>query len=332
VIQIGLGTIGRTITRVLAGKQGIRIVGAVDTNPELAGHDLAKVTDIAMPFGVKVTADARNLFASTAADVVLHAACTYLHEALPDLTMAAEHGVNVISATEALGNPYVSDAGLAALIEKLAKSNGITILGTGLSPGFTSDYVILAITAGLSEVKRITYRRTADIRPYLGGTVAEHFGLGLSAEEFTKRFAAGEVIGHIGFVESAWTIAERLGWKFETVERSVLPHHDAEGNFISTETSVRGIDENGEVRIRLILEASVAPDVETADQITIDAVPPVDMTIKPAVASVPATANAMVNAIPHVLNAPPGLMTPGDLPLVNALEGDARLMLNAARS
>jgi hypothetical protein len=71
----------------------------------------------------------------------------------------------------------------------------------------------------------------------------------------------------------------------------------------------------------------VAPDVETADRIVIDAVPPVNMTIKPAVASVPATANAMVNAIPHVLNAPPGLMTPGDLPLVHALEGDARLML-----
>jgi len=327
VIQIGLGTIGREITKVLAGKEGVRIVGAVDQNPELSGRDLAEAAGFEATFGVKVTADARKLFASTAADVVLHAACTYLHEALPELTVAAEHGVNVISATEALGNPYVCEVGLAARVEMLAQSNGITILGTGLSPGFTSDYLILAMTGGLSEVRRITYLRTADVRPYLGGTVAMHFGLGLSAEEFRKRFAAGEVIGHIGFVESAWTISERIGWKLKTVERNVRPHHDAAGNFISTETSVRGIDDSGEVRVRLTLEASVAPNVETMDRIVIDAVPPVDLTIKPAVASVPATANAMVNAIPHVLNAPPGLMTPGDLPLVHALEGDIRLML-----
>jgi 4-hydroxy-tetrahydrodipicolinate reductase len=327
VIQIGLGTIGRAITRALMCKQGIRIVGAVDTNPELSGHDLAVVTDTTAPSGVKVTADVSELFGSAAADVVLHAACTHLHEAFSDLASAAENGVNVISATETLGNPYVSDTGLAARIEKLAHLNGVTILGTGVSPGFTSDYLILAMTAGLAEVKQITYVRTADVRPYLGGTVAEHFGLGLSAEEFGKRFAAGEVIGHIGFVESAWMIAERLGWKLETVERSVSPHHDANGKFISTKTSVRGIDENGELRIQLELESSMAPDVETGDRFIIDAVPPVNMTIKPAIASVPATANAMVNAIPHVLNAPPGLMMPGDLPLVHALEGDARLML-----
>jgi 4-hydroxy-tetrahydrodipicolinate reductase len=137
--------------------------------------------------------------------------------------MAAEHGVNVISATETLGNPYVSDTELAAQIEKLAQSNGVTILGTGLSPGFTSGYLILALTAGLAELRQITYRRSADVRPHVGGTVAEHFGLGLSAEEFAKRFAVGEVIGHIGFFESTWMIAERLGWKLETVERSVTP-------------------------------------------------------------------------------------------------------------
>ncbi|MDP6707696.1 MAG: hypothetical protein QF893_15240, partial [Alphaproteobacteria bacterium] len=219
VIQIGLGTIGRAITQALACKQGVRIVGAADANPELAGRDLAAVTDLAAPLGVKVTADIRDLFEAAAADVVLHAACTELHEAFPELAMAAEHGVDVISATEALGNPYVSDPGLAARIEKLAEANRVTILGTGLSPGFTSDYLILAVTAGLAEVGRITYLRTADVRPYLGGTVAEHFGLGLSADEFARRFAAGEVIGHIGFVESARMIADRLGWKLESVER-----------------------------------------------------------------------------------------------------------------
>jgi 4-hydroxy-tetrahydrodipicolinate reductase len=51
------------------------------------------------------------------------------------------------------------------------------------------------------------------------------------------------------------------------------------------------------------------------------------MVIKPCIGSVQATANALINAIPHVINAKPGLLTPGDLPLVFALENDVRMFL-----
>jgi len=81
------------------------------------------------------------------------------------------------------------------------------------------------------------------------------------------------------------------------------------------------------VKIELDLEAFVDPKMKTMDRITIEGVPPIDMVIKPVIPSVPATANALVNAIPHVINAEPGLMTPGDLPLVFALENDLRIFL-----
>jgi hypothetical protein len=136
----------------------------------------------------------------------------------------------------------------------------------------------------------------------------------------------GEIIGHIGFVEGVQTIADCLGWQLDEIKRSMEPVHDDKGQFVSTRTIVKGIKE-GEVKIEMNLETFVDPKIETMDRIIIDGWPPIDMVIKPVIPSVPATANALVNAIPHVINAGPGLMTPGDLPLVFALENDVRLLL-----
>jgi len=287
VIQMGIGTVGQAATRSLVGKKGLDIVGALDMDKERVGKDLGEVAGLGKKLGIIVTDDADSLFSETYADVVIHITCTYLHEAYPQIIKPIQQGMNVISATEALGNPYVSDPGLAARLEKLCKKHGVTVLGSGLSPGFTSDYLILALTAACSELRSIRYKRLSDVSAYLGGTVGRHFGLGLSRME---------------------------------------PVHDEKGQFVSTRTIVRGI-KDGEVKIELDLEAFIDPKMETMDRIIIDGVPPIDMVIKPVIPSVPATANALVNAIPHVINAEPGLMTPGDLPLVFALENDLRLFL-----
>lgn len=326
VIQMGIGTVGQAATRSLAGKKGLDIVGALDMDKEKVGKDLGEVARLGKKLGVIVTNDAESLFAETYADVVIHTVCVYLHEAYPQIIKPIQQGMNVISASEALGNPYVSDPGLAAKLDKLAKKHGVTVLGSGLSPGFTSDYLILTLTGACSEVRKIRYTRLSDVRRYLGGTAGRHFGLGLSPEEFKKEVEEGEVIGHIGFVEGVQTIADRLGWQLDEIKRSMEPVHDDKGQFVSNKTVVQGI-KDGEVKIELDLEAFVDPKMETMDRIIIEGVPPIDMVIKPVIPSVPATANALVNAIPHVINAEPGIMTPGDLPLVFALENDLRLFL-----
>jgi hypothetical protein len=327
VIQMGVGTVGQAATRSLAAKKGLDIVGALDMDKGKVGKDLGEIAGLNKKMGVIVTDDADSLFSETYADVVIHITCTSLHEAFPQIIRPIQQGMDIISATETLGNPYVSDPGLAAKLEKLAKKHGVTVLGSGLSPGFTSDYLILALTAACSGLRSIRYKRLSDVRAYVGGTVGRHFGLGLSPEKFKKGVDEGEIIGHIGFIESVQTIADRLGWQLDEIKRNMEPVHDGKGQFVSTKTVVRGI-KGGEVKIELTLEGFIDPKMEAMDRITIDGIPPIDMVIRPGIASVPATANALVNAIPHVLNAEPGLITPGDLPLVFALENDMRLFLN----
>jgi 4-hydroxy-tetrahydrodipicolinate reductase len=236
--------------------------------------------------------------------------------------------MDIVSAAEELGYPYASNPGLAARLERLAKDNGATVLGTGLSPGWASDYLILAATAACTDVRSIRYQRVADTSVFLGGIVAKHFGLGLSAGEFEKGLAAEEITGHIGFIESARVIADRLGWRLDRIERVVKPTYTHDGEFVCTETIVKAY-RGDHPAIELLMRSVIDPVTETFERITIAADPPLDILMKPNTPSIPATAHAMVNAIPHVINAPPGLITPGDLPLVHAFEGDFRHLLRA---
>jgi 2,4-diaminopentanoate dehydrogenase len=328
VVQLGLGIVGRAVTKALVGKHGLQIVGAIDLADDKVGRDLGQVAGLPEALNVKVESDPDALFGSIDADIVVHAACSHLADAVEQLTPALKHGVDIVSAAEELGYPYASHPGLAARLERLAKDNGATVLGTGLSPGWASDYLILAATAACTDVRSVRYHRVANASVFLGSIVAKHFGLGLSADEFKKSLAAGEITGHIGFIESARVIADCLGWRLDRIERVVKPTHTVDGEFVCTETIVKGYRGDHPV-IELIIQSVIDPATETFERITIAANPPVDIQMKPNTPSIPATAHALVNAIPHVINAPPGLITPGDLPLVHAFEGDFRHLLRA---
>jgi hypothetical protein len=121
VIQMGIGIIGQAVTFALYKKSGVKIVGAIDTDKQKVGRDLGAVAALGKNLGIMVTNDAGTLFEETDADVVIHTVCVYMHKASPQIAMPIKQGMNIISAAEALGNPYVGDPGLAAKLDRLAK-------------------------------------------------------------------------------------------------------------------------------------------------------------------------------------------------------------------
>lgn len=326
VLLVGLGVVGREAAQAILGRTGLRLIGVVDADPAKAGRDLGEILGLSSPLGLPVLGDLRDALARHRADIAVHCVNTLLDEAMEQLEPLVAAGVDVVSVNEQLGNAYASNPSRASRLDRAARDAGMTILGTGTTPGFTSDYMILAMTAACRDVRHIRYRRTSDLRPYLGGIVGRHFGLGLPQADFDRGLERGEILGHVGFIESAHTMAAKLGWRFDALEREVTPRYDAKGRFLATVTAVRGVV-GGQERLALEMIGSIDEKAERSDHVEIDATPPIDMTIRPQVPSVPVTANAAVNAIPHVINAAPGLMTPGDLPLVHALDGDARLLL-----
>ena len=68
-------------------------------------------------------------------------------------------GKNLVSSTEELLIPIPENAGLAARIDRLAREKGVTVLGTGVNPGFVMDALPLTLTGVCQEVREVHVER-----------------------------------------------------------------------------------------------------------------------------------------------------------------------------
>ena len=120
-------------------------------------------------------------------------------------------------------------------------------------------------------------------------------------------------------------IAAGLGWKLERVDETLEPAiapRDLDTEYLRIPAgAAAGIKQvargyrDGELAISLDLQMYVGAE-SPRDHVLIDGTPPIDMTITGGVAGDIATAAIVVNGIPKLMAARPGLVTMKDLPLV----------------
>ena len=60
--------------------------------------------------------------------------------------MLVTGGADVISIAEEMAYPSYRSPRLAARIHELAVAHGVTVLGTGINPGFVLDLLIITLT------------------------------------------------------------------------------------------------------------------------------------------------------------------------------------------
>ncbi len=336
VVLWGLGAMGSGVARVLAGRPGIRIVGAVGQRPERFGTDLGQAVGLERSLGVEIQGDPEKVLSESKGDLVVHATASTVKEVTPDIITALEQGYDVVSIAEEMAYPGVQDPERAQLINKKALEAGKTVLGTGINPGFILDTLIVALTGASTEVKSIKARRVNDLSPF-GPTVMKTQGVGISAEEFEKGLAEGTVVGHIGFEESIHLIARALGWKLDRVEQTrepIMASEERKGEHITVAPgmvagcnhSARGYIE-GEPRIILEHPQQIQPSaagIETGDFIQIEGTPPISMAIQPEIPGGIGTIALACNTVGPVITAAPGLITMAELPVPRAVMGDIR--------
>ncbi|MDH5532664.1 MAG: saccharopine dehydrogenase NADP-binding domain-containing protein, partial [Candidatus Bathyarchaeota archaeon] len=155
LVLYGVGAIGSRIAEFLLEKEGIEIVGAIDVAKEKVGKDLGDVLNLSRQLGVKVSDDPNALLSKVKADVVIHATTSFMKQAYPQIAKVIEHGVNVVSTCEELSYPYSMEPKLAKNLDELAKEHGVTVLGTGINPGFLMDTLIIALTGVCQKVETI---------------------------------------------------------------------------------------------------------------------------------------------------------------------------------
>jgi len=325
-VQYGCGPIGCSVARFALQRSDIVIVGAIDIAPNLIGRDLGDVVGLDKKVGVSISADADAVLLQTKPDIVLLTTSSSLKVIYPQLEKCVNAGVNVVSTCEELSYPYKKEPQLSAEIDSIAKENNVTVLATGVNPGFLMDAWPLFMTGVCQQVKRIKAVRVQDASPRRG-PFQKKIGAGRTLEEFKELVATG-TLKHVGLPESIAMVASGLGWKLDEITESIDPvvaKNQVKTNFVTVEpgqaAGVRQVGKgirSGEELVTLEFEAYVGAP-ESHDTVYVTGIPNLEVTIKGGTHGDIATIAMVVNSVHRVIDAPPGLMTMKDLPIVSAL-------------
>lgn len=335
VLQWGLGAMGSGMAKLMLEKNGLKIVAAVDSRPDYVGKDLGEVLKVGKTLGVKVTDKPEEVLKKENVDIVVIATTSWLKEQIPDLRRIVSAGINCISIAEEMADAYAQNPILARELDELAIKHKVTVLGTGVNPGFVLDLIVVALSGGNHTVERIEASRVNDLSPY-GPTVMQTQGVGTTPEAFKAGIADGSIVGHVGFPESIHMISDALGLGVDRIVQNrepiiskvyrETPHVKVQPGMVAGCSHI-GIGYRGDKEIiKLIHPQQILPELEnenTGDYINIYGKPEIHMSIKPEIAGGIATEGLAVNMIPHVVAATPGLKRMIDMPVPAALMGES---------
>jgi 2,4-diaminopentanoate dehydrogenase len=328
VMHFGLGPIGAAVARQVASRPGFKIVGAVDSDPSMIGRDIADVIGLSRRLGLRVDGDAARALKAAKPHVVVHCTTSSIKASMADFEAILRAKAAVVSTTEELSYPGYTHIRQARQIQALAKKAKVAVLGTGVNPGFAMDALPIALTAACERVDRIQISRVQDARlrrlPF-----QQKIGAGLTTEQFQKKADEG-VVRHVGFTESIAMIADALGWTLDRITDDVHPKLATvtiSSEFLAVDPGyVCGIVQDGvgyrkgQPVVRMHLEAYLGAP-ESYDTVDIEGSPRLSMKIPGGIPGDIATASIVVNSIPKVLAAAPGLHTMRDLPLPSFFPG-----------
>jgi 4-hydroxy-tetrahydrodipicolinate reductase len=320
VVQYGLGPIGCKVVQYLTERAHFDIVGAIDVDPRKVGTDVGHLAELKAPLGLQVTANSRDLLERVDADVVVLTTTSDLEKIRPQIMEIISCGKNIVSTCEELMYPWVTNPEAAREIDNAARENEVSVLSTGVNPGFLMDFLPLVMTSICRDVKTVTVERIQDAQ-FRRLPFQEKIGAGLSVTEFEARVRQGS-LRHVGLTESMHLLASRLGWILDRTEDVVDPVL-AEKEVVTESLTIEpgkalGVNQIGRAYIdskeviTLVFRAAIG-EPEPRDRIVIQGNPDIDMAISKGVNGDTATCAIIVNAIPVVIQAQPGLRTMADI-------------------
>jgi 4-hydroxy-tetrahydrodipicolinate reductase len=270
---------------------------------------------------VEIAPEAGRAYRGLRGGVALLCTGSRLEEIAPSIEIAAKAGLHVVSSCEELANAAFVDPDLADWIDRVARQSRVSVLGTGVNPGFVFDRLIATLGGVTGEIRKVEAGRVVDL---LDRRVAlrSKAGVGLSVAAFEEALEQGN-IGHIGLSESCSLVIDGLSMDVDEIEESVDPIvadsdldaggvHVDKGKVIGVRQVAQAFDEGREV-VRLTLELSLAP-AEPRDWIRIDGDPPLEVVIPGGISGDKATAWALAHAAVRVASSEAGLLSVLDLP------------------
>lgn len=342
VLVLGTGEMGSGVARLVLQKRGLVLAGAFGRRAERAGMDVGRAIGLERDLGIPLACDLSEVIEWSQPHVAIQTTCSTIEDAMEELTTLVRHGVHAISIAEEMAYPQYRSPSAAEELQRLAADNGVTVLGTGINPGFVLDTLVVTLTGVCADIESIRAVRVNDLSPY-GPSVLESQGVGLTERAFLEGIEEGSVVGHIGFPESISLIAAAIGWEIERIEETrqpIVSRVPRETRFVTIQPGQTAGSlhkavayREGTAVIELVHPQQVLPELEgvdTGDTIEIRGRPNIRLSGSPELPGDIGTVAISVNVIPRVLSAAPGLHTMLDLPVSAAILGDARECVHVA--
>jgi hypothetical protein len=340
VVVWATGWIGRIAIEAIHRRPDLELTGVWVHSAEKVGADAGDLAGIG-PIGVAASGDAEALLAQRP-DCVLYAASGPERDAaaVPDYVRLLRSGVNVISVSSpSLVYPPAYERAATAQLAEAASAAGVSFYASGIEPGFAGDHLPLTLATLSRSIESI---RSIEIFLYHEYPVAfmmrDVMGFGLPMDYQPLLATPGAQTGAWG--PSVQLVADALDVEIEEI-REVYDRAPAHRT-IETASGVVEVGTCGAVWAKTVgivdgreaiaiehvnrMAPDIAPDwptgpVDGTYRVMIAGNPPIncDMTVgdpaSPTGGGMVATAMRVVNAIPHVVAAPPGLLSSLDLPL-----------------
>lgn len=338
----GFGAMGSGMAKMILNKKGFDIVGVTDLYEGWTGKSIFDILELenTQSHDVLVETSIERVLVEEKPDLVLLATDSFTRKAFDKIKYIVEHKVNVISTAEEMAYPAAKEPELTEELNRLAKENGVSILGTGVNPGMMMDLLAICMTGVMSDVEDMEISRINSLSPF-GPTVMEEQGVGLALDDFNKKLANDELAGHVGFVESTHMIAKALGLEVTDFNQSMVPivtNVDRKSPYgFAKAGDVAGVDMrsfatlSNHTKIDMVHPQQIEPELEgthTGDYVKIKGTPEINLSNTPEVEGGIGTIAICVNMIPQVINAKPGLKTMIDLPVPRAIMGDVRNLID----
>lgn len=332
VVQWTTGNVGTCAVKAIAEHPDLQLVGCYGWSPAKVGRDVGDLCGIE-PLGVVISDDIDALL-DLAPDVVSYSTL------VPDWDLVCRMlraGINVVTTAAFIDGTSLGDETRRA-IHDAAVAGRASIYGTGTNPGFANAFGLF-VTQLCRTVRHVSVTESVDASFYDSVQTWEELGLGRPAGDPEVHGMAERVT--CVFQDALAVMADGLGieleemvfsseWAVTTADVDLgwwqIPHGHYCG-LKATWSGRRGGQSWIDLNVVWTLGASMAPawTLQHGYVVQVAGEPPVTATVQPGVVSgwqisdyVFITAMPAIHAIPAVVAAAPGILRPGDLPIVTA--------------
>ncbi|MCC8152574.1 MAG: Gfo/Idh/MocA family oxidoreductase, partial [Lachnospiraceae bacterium] len=210
VAQYGVGRMGKMHIKYAIMK-GAELVAALDCNPDQIGMDAGELAGIGS-IGIPIS-DSNNttaILTETKPDIVIMATRSFLSDCKDSILECVACGVNVITICEEALWPFATSSEAATEIDEVAKKYGVSVCGTGFADVFWGNLPAM-IFGSAARITKIHGSCIVNLEDY-GDVLAERHGVGLTLDEYKKRFGEGKSTKNGAELKDTCFLGDQNGW------------------------------------------------------------------------------------------------------------------------